>query len=360
LIAKSQAKPRHLLGVYGQAPRRVEAVHLLEKHWRQFTLVSLLLLPLSMLFAGLSWFRRTAYRSGLLRMFSAPVPVVVIGNLTVGGTGKTPVVIWLAKALTARGFKPGIVSRGYAGSSELSSVGANTLPELVGDEPVLIARRTQCPVWIGRDRAAAVDRLVATNPEVDIIISDDGLQHYRLARDLEVVVIDGQRHFGNGLLLPAGPLREPVSRLKSVDATVFNGGETTELPGRTLTAPAFAMRLSGSTFRNLRNDEINMPAEQLAGLRVHAVAGIGNPERFFAHLRSLGLSFIPHAFPDHHAFTASELDFDNADALLMTEKDAIKCAHFARDTWWALPVDAHIDIALANLVTQRIGALHGH
>lgn len=335
-------------------------MHLLEKHWQQFTAISLLLLPLSVVFAALSWLRRTAYRSGLLHIVDSPVPVVVVGNLSVGGTGKTPVVIWLVSALRTHGFTPGVVSRGYAGSGELSEVTKASLPELVGDEPVLIAQRAQCPVWVGRDRATALDRLLSANPKVDVVISDDGLQHYRMARNFEIVVIDAQRQFGNCLLLPAGPLREPVSRLASVDAAVINGGETPQIPGRFLPPRAFGMHLDGAKFRNLRDRTKQVPAEQFAGMKLHAVAGIGNPERFFAHLRSQGLSFTQHAFPDHHAFTASELEFTNADAVLMTEKDAIKCSHFARDIWWALPVDAQIDSALANLVIQRIGAPNGH
>lgn len=350
-------------------------VNPLEKHWRRFTVVSLLLLPLSVLFACLAWLRKTAYRTGLLPVVNATVPVVVVGNLSVGGTGKTPVVIWLAKTLVARGFTPGVVSRGYGGAGQLSAVTAASLPQLVGDEPVLIARRTECPVWVGRDRTAALARLVDASPQVDVVISDDGLQHYRMARDAEIVVVDAQQRFGNRLLLPAGPLREPVSRLDSVDATVINGGEAADLPvreaaghvvpdqvlsGHDLLAHAFNMHLDGKEFTNLVDPAKQRSAEQFANINLHAVAGIGNPERFFSHLRNLGLSFTPHAFPDHYSFTASELEFADADAVLMTEKDAIKCSRFARENWWALPVEAHIDIALANLVIQRIGAPRGH
>jgi len=378
-----------------------------------------------MLFAGLAWLRKTAYRTGLLPVVNATVPVVVVGNLSVGGTGKTPVVIWLAKTLVARGFTPGVVSRGYGGAGQLSAVTAASLPRLVGDEPVLIARRTECPVWVGRDRTAALARLVDASPQVDVVISDDGLQHYRMARDVEIVVVDAQQRFGNRLLLPAGPLREPVSRLDSVDATVINGGEAADLPvreaaghvvpgqvrsgqvrsgqvrsdqvlsgqdllgqvrsgrdlpaqdlssqdlssqdlssqdlsGQDLLAHAFTMHLDGKEFTNLVDPATQRSAEQFANMNLHAVAGIGNPERFFSHLRNLGLSFTPHAFPDHYSFTASELEFADADAVLMTEKDAIKCSRFARENWWALPVEAHIDIALANLVIQRIGAPRGH
>jgi tetraacyldisaccharide 4'-kinase len=337
----------------------VDSVHPLEKHWRQITVVSLLLLPLSVLFLILTWIRRTAFRLGLFRVVSAPVPVVVVGNISVGGTGKTPVVIWLAKELEARGFTPGVISRGYGGSEEVAAVHTTSSPSLVGDEPVLIARRTGCPVWVGRDRAAAAAKLVSCNPTVDILISDDGLQHYRLARNFEIAVIDARRLFGNRLLLPAGPLREPASRLETVDAAVVNGGEATAIP-----VSAFAMHLGGSEFLNLVDPSTRMPAGQFGSINLHAVAGIGNPERFFTHLRNLGLSFTPHAFPDHHVFTASDLEFAGADAVLMTEKDAIKCSCFARDIWWALPVDAQIDSALADAVIQKInqetGAFHGH
>lgn len=334
-------------------------MHILEKHWRRITVVSLLLLPLSALFSVLARIRRIAYRLGLFSIVSAPVPVVVVGNLSVGGTGKTPVVIWLAKELQARGFTPGVISRGYGGSGEMSEVLATSSPRHVGDEPLMIARRTHCPVWIGRDRAAAANRLVAGHPQVDILISDDGLQHYHLARNFEIVVIDARRQFGNRLLLPAGPLREPVSRLDTVDAAVVNGGEVPQLR-----VSAFAMRLDGSEFLNLVDPLKRMSAGQFGNMELHAVAGIGDPERFFSHLRSLGLSFTPHAFPDHHMFTASDLEFAGANAVLMTEKDAIKCTCFARDIWWALPVDAQIDSALADLViqkiNQKIGTSRGH
>lgn len=334
-------------------------MHPLEKHWRQITIVSLLLLPLSVLFSVLARIRRIAYQLGLFSIVSAPVPVVVVGNLSVGGTGKTPVVIWLAKELQARGFTPGVISRGYGGSGEMSEVHATSSPRHVGDEPVLIARRTHCPVWVGRDRAAAATRLVVGNPQVDILISDDGLQHYHLARNFEIAVIDARRQFGNRLLLPAGPLREPVSRLDTVDAAVVNGGEVPQLP-----ISAFAMHLGGSEFLNLVDPSKRMPAGRFGNMKLHAVAGIGDPERFFSHLRSLGLSFTPHAFPDHHMFTASDFEFADADAVVMTEKDAIKCSCFAREIWWALPVDAQIDSALADLViqkiNQKIGASRGH
>jgi len=297
-----------------------------------------------------------AYAAGLLRKVRIPVPVVIVGNLNVGGTGKTPVVIWLVKALRARGYVPGVVSRGYRGTEQLQAIEAETPAEVAGDEAVLIAKLAQCPVWVGRDRAAAAMRLVNDNQGVNVVVSDDGLQHYRLNRDCELAVISASQQFGNRLLLPAGPLREPVSRLQSVDAAIINGnarinGDLSGLPNET-----FEMRLEGNEFCNLVDATRRASPADFAGLRLHAVAGIGEPGRFFEHLRALGLAFIPHAFADHHAFRAQDLEFAGADAVLMTQKDAIKCAGFARENWWALPVEARIDEALVDLVTRKIGS----
>ncbi len=330
-------------------------MHPLEQHWQRITLVSIVLLPLAALFAVLSRLRRLAYATGMLRQARMPVPVVVVGNLSVGGTGKTPAVIWLVKALRARGYHPGVVSRGYGGSAKLCAVGADSSPEIAGDEPVLIAQLAQCPVWVGRDRSAAAKHLISANPEVNVIISDDGLQHYRLYRDCELVVINASKQFGNRLLIPAGPLRESVNRLRSVDAVIVNGGSLPELP-----VSQFTMRLEGDTFSNLIDPETEASPGDFRNKQLHAVAGIGDPERFFAQLRGLGLSFVAHAFADHRAFRAEDLEFTDADAVLMTQKDAIKCARFARKNWWALPVEAHIDDALVDLVSQKIGSGIGH
>ncbi len=331
-------------------------MHPLEKHWQRITPVSLALLPLSAVFAILSWLRRLGYAAGLLRKVRVPVPVVVVGNLSVGGTGKTPVVIWLAKALRARGLNPGVVSRGYRGSEQLRAIDTQSPPDVAGDEPVLIATLAQCPVWVGRDRAAAALQLIAANPQVNVVISDDGLQHFRLRRDCELVVISASRQFGNRLLLPAGPLREPVSRLRSADAAIINteAGISANLSG--LPIETFEMRLEGDEFCNLADASRRAAPSDFEGMRLHAVAGIGEPERFFAHLRALGLSFEAHAYPDHHAYRMQDLEFENADAVLMTEKDAIKCVDFARETWWALPVQARIDDALVDLVTRKTGS----
>jgi tetraacyldisaccharide 4'-kinase len=335
-------------------------VHPLEKHWQRITLVSIALLPLTALFALVSSLRRCAYAAGFLRKVRVAAPVVVVGNLSVGGTGKTPVVIWLVNALRAHGYTPGVISRGYRGNEQLQGIDAQSSADVAGDEPVLIARHTRCPVWVGRDRAAAAASLLDANPQVNVLISDDGLQHYRLARDCELVVINANRQFGNRLLLPSGPLREPVKRLHTVDAAIINGRARASDELSRLPTQLFEMRLEGTAFCNLVDESRRASPGDFAAKRVHAVAGIGDPDRFFAHLRALGLSFEPHAFPDHYVFRSRDLEFDDADAVLMTEKDAIKCVRFARENWWSLPVQARIDEALVNLVIRKIGSAIRH
>jgi len=317
-----------------------------ERHWYRFSWLSALLAPLSLAFAAVAAARRLAYRAGWRRADRLPVPVVVVGNLVAGGTGKTPLVLWLAAALGERGFRPLIVSRGYRGAgASPREVAPGGEASRFGDEPVLLAERSGVPVWIGRDRAAAARAALAAHPERDLVICDDGLQHYALARDFEIAVED-ERGFGNGLLLPAGPLREPPSR--QVDATVVNGAAAR--------AGTFAMRLEPAGFRGVRDPHRPIAAEALRGRRLHAVAGIGSPGRFFATLGSLGLGFTPHPFPDHHRFAPGDLEFRDCDAVLMTEKDAVKCRRFPRDDLYALRVEARVDERLADLVAHR---LHG-
>ena len=321
----------------------------LERHWLSVTPVSAALFPVSLLFGLIAAVRRAAYARGFMRSHRLPVPVIVVGNIMIGGTGKTPLVVWLANYLARHSLRPGIVSRGYGASSrEPRAVGANSDPAQCGDEPVLLARRSGCPVWIGADRVAAAQRLLQAHPECSVVVSDDGLQHYRLARDFEIAVLDGERGLGNGLLLPAGPLREPAARLREVDAVVIQG--------RTGLAhtPSYAMTLEGRQFQNLPNPEHVVDAQYFNRRRVRAIAGIGNPQRFFAHLRSLGLSFEARTFPDHHAYTASDFSEDGADAIVMTEKDAVKCAGFASEKFWALPVDANPDPDLGPLILRKL------
>jgi tetraacyldisaccharide 4'-kinase len=326
----------------------------IERHWQSITPLGILLLPLSLVMFLVVTVRRALYTSGVLARVALPVPVVVVGNITVGGTGKTPLVLWLTAWLRDRGFTPGIVSRGYGGNATgPMAVEAASDPARSGDEPLLLARRSGCPVWIGADRALAAQHLLAHHPECNVVVSDDGLQHYRLARDVEIAVIDGTRGFGNHMLLPAGPLREPVSRLQSVDAIVVNGGAADI---GAWSRPAWRMNVAGREFHNVLNPQHRVTPEHFRNQRVHAIAGIGNPERFFRHLQELGVTFTAHAFPDHHVLNAADLVHADADAIVMTEKDAVKCGSFVTENCWALTVDAATDRALGDLVLRKLEA----
>ncbi|HEX6004431.1 MAG TPA: tetraacyldisaccharide 4'-kinase [Burkholderiales bacterium] len=328
----------------------------LERHWDKVTPLSFLLLPVSGVFRLMVAARRALYRAGLLRAVRLPVPVIVVGNLTVGGTGKTPLVQWLVGFLHVHGLKPGIVSRGYGGKRRAPrAVTATSDPRECGDEAVMLAQCCNTPVWVGRDRAGAARALLAAAPECDVIVSDDGLQHCGLARDVEIAVVDGRRGAGNGYLLPAGPLREPIARLKSVDAIVVNVSESASVGISSITPEAYAMALTGSEFHNLRDRDRRVGPDHFQGRKVHAVAGIGRPERFFQHLRRLGLQFTEHSFPDHHPFKRADLEFEDAECIVMTEKDAVKCRDFAHERHWVLPVSADIDAAFGELVWRKLG-----
>ena len=319
----------------------------LPRLWNRKRLAPILLplLPLSWLFGGVAALRRVLYRLRVVPSFRLPVPVVVVGNLTVGGSGKTPMVLWLVARLRERGWHPGIISRGYGGKAgaEVLCVTAESDATVVGDEPLLLARRSGVPVFIGRDRVAAGRVLLAEHPGCDIVVSDDGLQHYRLERSAEIVVFDG-RGAGNGRLLPAGPLREPLSRLAFTTAVVWNGGLGL-LDGGAGGKPQFSMRLAGECFVGLNDRQKTCSAGQLRGKPLHAVAGIGDPSRFFAQLAAMGLEFSVHPFPDHHAYRTQDFLFAKDGVLLMTEKDAVKCSGLALPETWVLPVEACIDDA---------------
>lgn len=326
-------------------------------HWQHRNLKSLLLLPLAALFAAIAALRRLAWRHRLLRSRHPGVPVIIVGNITAGGTGKTPLVLWLAQFLRDQGMHPAIISRGHGSRRrEPRAVPTDGTPDDFGDEPCLLAQRAGCPVWVGVDRAATAEALRTAHPGVDVILSDDGLQHYRLARDFEIAVIDGMHGLGNGWPLPAGPLREPPSRLSTVDAVVING----DAPGLVIPG-ALTMRLHGQHFRNLVQPQQRVTATDFGETVVHAVAGIGNPQRFFNHLRDLGMRCTEHAFPDHHPFRAPDLAFGDSAPVVMTEKDAVKCAAFATENQWALIVDADVDARLGDLLTARLAqaARHG-
>jgi tetraacyldisaccharide 4'-kinase len=325
----------------------------LQRQWfeqRRLSPALWLLLPLSGLFIGLAALKRY-----LTKPEKLAVPVIVVGNITVGGAGKTPLTLWLAQQLSLRGLQPGIVSRGYGG--ENTSPRAVTLtasPEQVGDEPLLLARRSGVPVWVARDRAAAGRALLLANPEIDIILCDDGLQHTKLARDIELAVFDG-RGAGNGWRLPLGPLREPWSRLLTVDAIICNNFSGQPLqPNMPPQVPQFAMNLKAEFFYRLDHPQQTCRAAQLIGKKLYAMAGIGDPKRFFRTLEALGLNFEAHPFPDHHAYASVDLSFAQDGILLMTEKDAVKCAGLTLGETWVLPVDAELAPALIDLILEKL------
>lgn len=310
-----------------------------------------LLIP-ALFFSLLAALRRVAYRAGLLRAERLPVPVVVVGNIVAGGAGKTPLTLHLARALAAAGRRPGIVSRGHGGAGIVAEVHPDSDPAAVGDEPLLLRRRAGCPVFVGRRRAEAGRALLAAHPRCDLILCDDGLQHLALARDLEIAVVD-RRGLMNGLPLPAGPLREPVSRLGTVDALVLNGAAPADLAPAGV--PRFAMTLVGDRFQRLDDAAVTCAAADLAGKRLLAVAGIGEPARFFDHLAALGLAPETRAFPDHHGYAAADLVYDG-DAILTTEKDAVKfpAPVSAGPPVWVLPVTARVEPDLARFVLEKL------
>lgn len=317
----------------------------LERVWYRPAPPPLWLRPLSALYGALA--ARVAQRRQQAAQ-RLPVPVIVVGNISIGGTGKTPCVLWLADALRQLGRHPGILSRGYGGSGPFPLlVTAQTDPTLCGDEPALIAQRSGLPMVVAPDRVAAGRALLQAHPDVDVLICDDGLQHYALARDLEFCVVDGARGFGNGWLLPAGPLREPVQRAAGAGLVLVNGA-----PAEPYGTQALRFDLALGSAVNLCSGERRALAA-FAGQPVDAVAGIGNPARFFQALRAAGLDVHEHAFPDHHTYRPEELRQAGGQPLLMTEKDAVKCRAFAQPHWWSVPAE----LQLAPAAEQRIRAL---
>ena len=315
----------------------------LQQHWSRVDPVSLMLIPLSLIYWVVIFVRRTAYELGIFKIQEFSVPVVVVGNLTVGGTGKTPFVISLAEQLKQRGWNPGVVSRGYQGEAfEPRVVPADGDTGFFGDEPVLISRKTGLPVVVACRRSEAVNRILAES--VDLVISDDGLQHLAMGRDAEIVLIDGTEQFGNGLLLPAGPLREPISRLRSVDIRVRRGGSARS--GEYVVEP----RLGAA--RNLVTGE-EVSLDLFRDQSPAAVAGIHRPERFFEMLAEEGLTVTEYSFADHHQFSPDDLPANTT--VLMTEKDSVKCASFAENNWWSVALFTEVPEMLIDELEGLLG-----
>jgi len=324
--------------------------HHLQQSWYDKSGLTLLLRPLSWLFISISLIRRYLYRVGIKKSINLSVPTIIVGNLTVGGTGKTPLVIWLANYLKELGYKPGILSRGYGGMAHSwpQQVRPDADPYIVGDEAVVISRRTACPMAVGPDRVAAGEALLKYS-NCDIVISDDGLQHYHLNRDVEVLVIDGIRRFGNGFCLPAGPLRECISRKDEVDCKVTNG---------VAAQGEYAMTYSGKNIVNLITQE-SKPLADISDQMIKAVAGIGNPDRFFNFLRAQGLRLDTNSFPDHYLYQEDSIQADENMIVLMTEKDAVKCQRFAKPNWWYVPVNVELPKEFGLEIISLLEKGHG-
>jgi tetraacyldisaccharide 4'-kinase len=326
----------------------------LDYYWYTRSPWLLLLTPFSLLYRVIVWLRRIAYRAGVLPSYRLEKPVIIVGNLTAGGTGKTPLVAWLTGYLRQKGCRPGIVARGYGGKASHwpLQVRPDSDPGIVGDEAVMLAGITGCPMAVAPDRVAAARELL-DHCDCDLIISDDGLQHYALQRDLEIAVIDGVRRFGIGFLIPAGPLREPLRRLREVDLVVVNG-----LAGE----GEYPMRMLTGTARGIREPKLQRELEDFRGQSVHAVAGIGNPARFFNELRQHGMQVEGHVFPDHHRFEPEDIQFGDNRPVLMTEKDAVKCRQFASGNEWVVPVTVEMTKEFCKrldvLLDSRLGINH--
>lgn len=342
--------------------RSDSADRFLQRVWYQNAgrLVSFLLLPLSWLFAALVWLRRMCFRAGVLRSHGFDVPVIVVGNVTVGGTGKTPFTIWLARRLHERGLKVGIVLRGYGGASREwpRHVTPQTAWQDVGDEAILLARSTSALVIAGPDRVADVRRAIELGAQV--VVSDDGLQHYRLQRDAEIIVVDGERGIGNARMLPAGPLREPRTRIMEADLQVVTRRAPADasLPAAFGTSMAVVAVARISYARSLSSGQ-ERPLSEFVGTAVHAIAAIGHPEAFFGALRRLGLTIREHPYPDHAALRREDLVFADDAPVLMTEKDAVKCTGLFDERHWVVPLELELSPADTEVVSGLLDRVLG-
>lgn len=323
--------------------------HSLVSAWYHGSAWLYLLWPVSLLYRLIMLIRQCCYNLGFFKRYQAPLPVIVVGNITVGGTGKTPMVIALIKALVAAGLKPAVISRGYGSHAPHYPylVSRSDNATTTGDEPLLIAQSIDCPVMIGADRKQSIE-LMISQCDCDVIVTDDGLQHYALKRDFEIAIIDGDRLFGNGHCLPMGPLREPVNRLKRVNWVVSNGATDT-VSTHMLLQPSELIRLTSNEHYSAESWPFSK--------QVHAIAGIGNPSRFFNTLRELGFEPIEHAFTDHHQFIHSDIQFNDDLAVVMTSKDAVKIKPFASDNCWSLPVNAYLPDSFMSDVVDKVQRL---
>lgn len=309
-------------------------------------------MPISMIYHDFMRFRRFLFKIGIYKQHKLAVPVIVVGNITVGGTGKTPLIIWLAQFLQTQGYKPGIISRGYGGESEILPqwIDEHSQATQVGDEAILIKQHSHCPIAVAPKRVKAAHMLLDRS-DCNIILADDGLQHYALMRDIEIAVIDGERRFGNGYLLPCGPLREPIDRLQKVDLLIVNGVPEAD--------NEFAMTVSGDTAIHLISQQ-KKPLSAFSQQSCHAVAGIGNPKRFFDLLTQADIVVDAHAFPDHHQFNVADITFADDKSVLMTEKDAVKCRGFASDNHWYIPVKAQPESQFVDKLLHLLKQMKAH
>ena len=341
----------------------------IEDIWYSNHPLGLVLAPLSWVFCSVASLRRWAYQVNLLKQHTLSVPVIIVGNITVGGTGKTPLVIWLANYLKKQGYQPGIVSRGYKGQAHRwpQQVRPDSDPHVVGDEAILLASHTDCPIAVAPQRILAVNTLLEKY-NCNVIISDDGLQHYAMPRDIEISVLDEVRRYGNRRCLPAGPLREPIRRLKKIDFLVVKGpalrNQFSTAMGanntKAVSVAEFPMHYNIGLLQHLKYPKLNQTLAEFRGKTVHAVAGIGHPNRFFNRLRDHGLKLRCHEFPDHHAYQESDVVFNDDFPVIMTEKDAVKCRQFATKHHWYLPIEATLPDLFGEQLLRKLKRIqHG-
>lgn len=314
--------------------------------WYNKSKITVFLKPLSWLFCSIVLIRKNLYRFKILKSYHLTVPVIIIGNITVGGNGKTPLVIWLADKLKQSGYRPGIISRGYGGQAKKwpQQVRPDSDPIVVGDEAIVISRRTACPMAVGPDRVETGKALIK-HSNCDIIISDDGMQHYRLKRNIEIAVVNAGTKFGNELCLPAGPLREPITRLDSVNFIITNG-ESSDTE--------YSMLYEGNELYSVHDNTIKTNLSEYENQKVHVIAAIANPERFFSSLKKMNIDVIEHVFIDHFIFKESDLDFEDNFPIIMTEKDAVKCSRFNINNCWYLPINCKISNSLELNILNKL------